>query len=274
MEDQVKKCSSKKHIEEDAIVYCQECRLYLCKKCNYFHSELFQDHHQYDLNGKVKNIFTGLCQEINHTNELKYYCKNHNKLCCVYCIAKIKDKEIGQHKDCEILHIENIKEEKENNLKNNIKYLEDISKSVASLINELNLLFNKIKADKEMIIIDVQKTFTKIGNILNEREDELLLFINKHFENLYGDESILKKNKNLVNEIKKILEKSKLIKQSKNKLNKFIYDCINLEKSVNEIKTLNENFKKCKENYNMKNNFIIENIELNNFLQSITITKN
>ena len=55
-----------------------------------------------------------LCKENNHNEELIYYCKNHNKLCCSKCITKIKDEENGQHSDCTILNITEIEEEKKN----------------------------------------------------------------------------------------------------------------------------------------------------------------
>lgn len=73
----------------------------MCSKCNFYHSELFKNHHINE-NKNLENKFTGLCLEKNHLNELKYYCKNHNQLCCISCISKIKDNDIGQHKDCEI----------------------------------------------------------------------------------------------------------------------------------------------------------------------------
>ena len=61
--------------------------------------------------------FTGYCQEENHNNELEFFCKMHNKLCCAACISKIKRNGKGHHKDCEVCEIEEIEEEKKNNLK-------------------------------------------------------------------------------------------------------------------------------------------------------------
>ena len=40
-----KKCSLKKHEEIDAASYCTKCEQFMCKKCEYFHSELFQSKH-------------------------------------------------------------------------------------------------------------------------------------------------------------------------------------------------------------------------------------
>ena len=108
-----RKCSLKKHNEYDAVLYCQECNIYMCNKCANYHTELFENHNKYEL-GK-ENIITSLCKEKNHKSELKFYCKNHNKLCCCICISKIKGEEYGQHTDCDICVIEKIIDEKKIN---------------------------------------------------------------------------------------------------------------------------------------------------------------
>ena len=81
-----KKCSSKEHGEIDAINYCVECKVYMCKNCINFHSKLLQNHHIYGINEEMKDIFTGFCKEENHDIKLEFYCKNHNILCCAACI--------------------------------------------------------------------------------------------------------------------------------------------------------------------------------------------
>ena len=112
MEIRIKKCSSNEHPEIDANNYCLECKIYMCNKCQNLHNKLFQNHHLNMINKENIEIFTGFCQEINHFEKLEYYCKNHNKLCCASCAVKIKGKGKGQHKDCDIIFIEDIKEEK------------------------------------------------------------------------------------------------------------------------------------------------------------------
>ena len=37
MKNAKEKCSSKNHGEIDAITYCQECRIYMCNKCEKLH---------------------------------------------------------------------------------------------------------------------------------------------------------------------------------------------------------------------------------------------
>ena len=74
------KCSSKNHKDIDAINYCQNCKIYMCNKCTENHSELFEDHFQFNLNKKDNNtdFFTGFCKEKNHFDKIKYFCKLHN----------------------------------------------------------------------------------------------------------------------------------------------------------------------------------------------------
>ena len=124
--EETRKCSLEEHKEINAIKYCPECRIYMCNKCiNYHSSPLFKNHHPYNANIE-EEIFTGFCKEKNHYNKLDYFCKNHNQLCCVTCIAKLNEKGEGQHKDCEIFYIEKIKDEKMDKLKKNIKHLENL----------------------------------------------------------------------------------------------------------------------------------------------------
>ena len=112
-----KKCSNKNHLDINAINYCIECNVYLCNKCSNYHSDLFGNHHKYALDKNIDEIFTGICKEPNHRNELQFYCKQHNKLCCVSCISKIKGKGNGQHTDCNVCFIEDIKDDIKSKLK-------------------------------------------------------------------------------------------------------------------------------------------------------------
>ena len=57
----------------------------------------------------------------------------------------------------------------------NIKCLEELSKNLQNSINELIILFENVNKSKEELKLKIQNIFTKIRNILNNREDELLL---------------------------------------------------------------------------------------------------
>ena len=121
MEIKKKKCSFEDHRDIDAIIYCKKCEIYLCNKCEAYHTKLCKNHQTIILGKDTEIYITGYCKEENHYDKLEYFCKNHNQLCCSACIAKIKGKGKGQHTDCNICFIEDIKDEMKNKLKDNIK---------------------------------------------------------------------------------------------------------------------------------------------------------
>ena len=96
-----KKCSS--HKESQAILFCQQCKIYMCNKCEKFHTEILKNHHLIKLDKESIDLFTGKCKEMNHKLDLEFFCKTHNKLCCAACLSKIKGNQNGQHFDCNVL---------------------------------------------------------------------------------------------------------------------------------------------------------------------------
>ena len=138
MENDKNKCSLDEHSNIEAIIYCQECKIFMCNKCEKNHLELFKSHHHiYKLDKNINEIFTGFCKEKNHIDELMFYCKNHNKLCCAECLIKTKYEEYGQHSECDVCKIEEIEEEKRNKLKDNLKLLDNLSSNLEESINKL-----------------------------------------------------------------------------------------------------------------------------------------
>ena len=278
MEHMNQKCNFKEHKEIDAIIYCNECRINMCNKCSLYHKGLFENHYLINLNNEnIENIFTGFCQELNHPNKLNYFCKSHNKLCCANCIVKIVQKGDGQHKDCDVCTIEDISEEKKNKLKDNINYLENISKDIEKKIEEIKQLFQMINNNKEELKLQVQKIFTILRTKLNEREDELLNKIDEQYNKYCGDENIIKESEKLPNKIKISLEKGNLINNEwdndnndkNNELNSKINDCINIENNIKDILAINENIKKIKDNNEVNFIFIPEEKGINQFIEQI-----
>ena len=217
----------------------------MCDKCDKFHSELFQVHKIIKLEeGKdINELFTGFCKEKNHKDEFKYFCKTHNKLCCLGCIAKLIDKDIGQHSNCDVCIIEDIENIKKNKLKDNLKYLEDNSIELNKKISELKKLFERFDKVKEELKINIQKSFTKLRNALNDREEELLTEIDNKYNELNLKDDIMKKVEKFPNKIKSSLEKWKEIENNWNNidgLNSKINECLNVENIINEINLLKE----------------------------------
>ena len=102
----------------------------MCNKCFDNHSKYIENHIIYKIDKDNQDVFTGYCKEKNHLELFKFFCKNHNKLCCSSCICKIKNQDFGHHTDCDVCLINDIKEEKKNALKENIKKLEDLSSNI------------------------------------------------------------------------------------------------------------------------------------------------
>ena len=275
MNNKNKKCSLVENNENDAVCFCQECKIYMCNKCENFHSALFKNHHSFKLDKDITEIFTGFCKEKNHYyDKLTYFCKVHNKLCCAACVTKIKGEGNGQHTDCDICFIKDNKEEKKNKLNANIKILEDLSNSLEKAINGLKIIFAKIMENKEELKQNIQKIFTKIRNVLNDREDELLIEVDKQFDKLYCSEDLIVKNEKLPNKIKISLEKGKIIEpewNDNNKLNLLINDCINIENNINYYNEITENIKKIKANNNKIIKFIPEENGINEFIAKIKV---
>ena len=85
--------------------------------------------------------------------------------------------------------LEDIENEKKDKLKNNIKYLKDISINLEQKINELKPIFVKIDKSKEELKTTIQKIFTKLRSTLNDREEELLQEVDNKYA-LYFNENI------------------------------------------------------------------------------------
>ena len=272
MEEKIKYCSLPGHSRNEAILFCLDCKLFMCNKCEKQYSEICKKHTKYKFdNNNQKDTFIGYCLEKNHLGELKYYCKQHNKLCCGFCISKIQDKENGQHSNCDVCSIEDIEKEKHGKLKENIQKLDNMSNNLKDKINELKNIFEKINENKENLKLKIQKIFTKIRNEIKNREDELLNEIDKLYDENYFKEDIIKSGEKLPDKIKKSLDQSKIIDNNwnNNKLNLSIYSCINIEKYINDINIIENEVKK----YNLKNNsnikFSPEENEINSFINKI-----
>ena len=241
-------CSSEKHKEKEAKIYCIECKINICNICEKLHSELFSKHHIYNIDSKEKNIFTGFCQEKNHNLKLEYHCKKHNVLCCAACICKIKAKGYGNHNRCNVHFIKDIKEKKKNKLSENIKYLTELNKTLDNSIKDLRILYNDVSEKKEKLKLEIQKVFTNLRNNLNKREDLLLLEVDKKYDELFFKEELIKESEKLPNKIKISLEKGIISDNDWNDINKLssiINDCINIENGIKDINLIDDKIKKC-----------------------------
>ena len=247
MEIIAKKCTSKDHGNLEALLYCQKCQIYMCRKCEKIHSELFINHNSYKLNKDINDIFTGFCKVEKHNNKLEYYCKDHNQLCCGLCISKLEGKGNGQHNNCNICFIENIKEEKQKKLNDNIKYLEEISKTIEESIKKLKQIFNEISKNKEKLKKEIQKIFTQLRNEIDNRENKLISEVDIQFDNTFFKEDLVKTAEKIPKKLGISLDNGKKINtewNENNKLCSIINECINMENNINDITTINKSAEK------------------------------
>ena len=86
---------------------------------------------------------------------------------------------------------------------------------------------------------------------MNQREDEILIEINKLYDDLFCTEDIIKESEKLPNKINMSLEKAKLIDddwEDDSELSSKINNCINIENNINNISLINDEIKKYKSN--------------------------
>ena len=273
MNTQKKKCSLKEHADINANIYCKKCEIYMCNKCEVHHSKLFENHQNFILNNDFDELCNEFCEEEEHNySKLKYYCKTHNKLCCSECIVNIKGKGYGLHANCDIYLIEDIIEEKKKGIKENIKILEDISSKFNESFKDIKDKYENINGKKEELKLKIQKIFTNIRNALNNREDELLLNVDKAYDNSYFKEEFLKDIEKLPDKIKSSLDKYKNffeLKKDDKGIIKEIKECLEIENSISAINKINANIKKIDESKNLEITFIPEENDLNEFIEQV-----
>jgi hypothetical protein len=240
MEIQKKKCSLKDHENLYANIYCKKCEIYMCNKCESYHSKLFSDHQDFIIDKNIEELNNEFCEEENHHYfKLKYYCKTHKKWCCSACIVKIKGKGDGQHMNCEVCNMEDIKKEKNNHIKENSKLLEELSVKTKDAYNNGKKIYDRINENKENLKLKIQKIFTNIRNILNSREDELLLMVDKEYDNFHCTEDIIRDIEKLPDKINSSLEKLKNIDD--NNIYKLVNECADIDKNIDTINKINSN---------------------------------
>lgn len=230
------KCSTQNHENHKAYKYCQECNKFICNQCFSNHKKSLENHHLIDISEDI--FISYICKE--HLNKLEYFCKSDNKLCCESC------KE-NDHINCDICKIEDIREEKKNNLDKIFNECENISKNIKEKIDNARNFYDKADSLKDDLKSKLLKIITILRNKLNEREDELISELNKIFETLYPEEKLIINYEKIPKKINNILNQRNSIDKNYNDLfllNSYISDCINIEKEYNEIIKINDSINK------------------------------
>ena len=185
---------------------------------------------------------------------------------------KIKGFGNGQHSDCNICFIKDIKEEKRDKMKQNLLYLE-YSTDLDFLIKKIKEAYEEISEKKEKLKIKIQKLFTKIRNEINKREDQLLIKVEKVYEQYFFHKNLNKYIDKVTNQIDLSINKGRiLLDESNNNENtnliNLINECVAIENNINDIEILKNNYKKYEQNKSKKIDLKFKEDEIN-FLMNI-----
>ena len=258
MESSSKKCSTKAHRNKKAVKKCITCNKYFCELCASSHVKCERKHELFTIESDTNQSFVNECKESNHKNNLNYFCKTHNNLCCAACLCKINDKGDGQHTKCNACHISEIKEEKKIKLKNNIKILKELSQNSKQMLKNIKKTYEKTKPIIEDIKQDIKNIFNNFRKIIDKREKELLNEVNNLYEQYYFNEEFFKNCKKLPPRIENNLKNGKKLEEeweeteNKGDLNKLINECINIEKNIEKYLQIKEKIKSLKSNSTMQ----------------------
>ena len=182
-------------------------------------------------------------------------------ICCAKCIAKIKNEKNGKHTDCNICNIEEIIDEKKGKFNENIKTLKELSETVKLSIENLKNIFDCIVKNKEKIKLEIQNSFDVINDVLNNRENQLMLEVDNIYDDIFIKEDIFKEIEKLPENIKLALESNYVANENNNEENiiSLVNNCINIENYIKDINIMNEKIKTLKNVDNLAIDYIYNN---------------
>ena len=117
--------------------------------------------------------------------------------------------------------------------------------------------------------MQIQKIFTKIRNILNNREDELLLKVDNEYDKYSFKEYIMKDFEKLPDKIKLSLEKSKNNEEINNNIYILLKECTEIENNINKINEINLNMNNIYKSKDIRIEFINKEDEMNKLIENI-----
>ena len=122
--------------------------------------------------------------------------------------------------------------------------MEELSNSFYKSIEDIKTIFDNIKEKKEKLKEQIQKVFTQIRNEINNKEDELLIEVDKTFDDLFFKEDFIKKSEKIPNKLQILLEKGKIALQDNiDNLVLLLGYGINIEKYIEYVNNIQEKIK-------------------------------
>ena len=217
-------CPNSKYIRDLAEFECLNCDIILCYECRIRHlsNPRHQDHKIVPYTKIMQEkVELSLCEK--HREPTKLFCETCLKSVCVICAQYDKD-----HENHKINTIKNIMDIQTVELTGNIRVCEDQIKVIEELIGQMIFSKQKLEEEKNLFLDNMIKTFDDLIQIINNKKEEMINYINK----LFGS-----KLDNLENKLKNF----KLIKNRYEYYRSMICDIdIDIIDRVIQIKKLNK----------------------------------
>ena len=248
------KCKAQFVKNEKIFMYCKECSEIVCDKCIIKHNNMFEDHHMVN-----SDKYDTTC--ILHNETYDYFCLDCKKNICQYCSDDFHSGHNLVDLDDVIFKRKEIKNIKENFMKERENYL-----NIPNIFNELVI---KLKQDLDKIMINIKNQIKFKQSIINTYEnkvDNYNAIIN--LKNLLFNRNpfVIDKNKTTIDNMINLM---KYANMSDIHINNIKND--NLKKNVrSKIKNKKDKDKNIKNN-NKNNNINIKN---NNEVKKVKIETN
>ena len=159
---------NQQQITVQSVVWCSECKEGLCEKCKEHHSVSQGTRHHATLSiDEYQKLTTGVCKK--HKGLYELFCRNHDCLCCKYCVKS--------HKDCKDL-IE-INEFVQNVKTSNAFYeieqtLLEITGNIKRITANREENLTSLENQKREIEAEIKQTRSTINNYLDRIQDDLM----------------------------------------------------------------------------------------------------
>ena len=172
-------CPNSKYIRDLAEFECLNCDIILCYECRIRHlsNPRHQDHKIIPYTNIVQEkVELSLCNK--HREPTKLFCETCIKSICVICAQYDKD-----HENHKINTVKNIMESQTVELTGNIRVCEEQIKVIEKLIGQMAYSKQKLEEEKKLFLDTATKTIDNLIQLINNKKEEIINYINKLFGN-------------------------------------------------------------------------------------------
>ncbi|XP_063402421.1 uncharacterized protein LOC134686676 [Mytilus trossulus] len=175
-------------------VWCFECEEGLCEKCKEHHSvSQGTRHHAALFIVEYQKLTTRVCKK--HKGLYELFCKNHDCLCCKYCVKS--------HKDCK--ELTEINEVIKNVKASNAFY--EIEQTLLEITDNIK----RITANREENLILLENTKREIEGEINQTRSTINNYLDKIQDDLMNELMVMEQKESI--EIRKLLTSLKTKEQ-------------------------------------------------------------